>query len=229
MSTTLDFDSLRISVDSIYEQMGYTDTVPDADVLKEMVATLKEIKALLRPRYCYFIADGTLDPEAHTLSVFQQTTTFDIGRIISRQLRGSDAYAFFVATAGMEFEEYLHRLKDSGDMVRLFIADSVGSVIAERAADLMEEELQNEIDNHGWHRTNRFSPGYCGWHVSQQQRLFPLFGDDAPCGVTLSASSLMTPIKSVSGVIGLGANVRYMEYTCGLCDFKQCYKRRKKE
>ena len=38
----------------------------------------------------------------------------------------------------------------------------------------------------------------------------------------------MVPIKSVSGIIGLGEKVRRLDYTCGLCDFKQCYKRKLK-
>lgn len=127
----------------------------------------------------------------------------------------------------MEFERLQESLKEEGDMVKVFIADAVGSVIAEKAADRMEESLEELLAPYAWSHTNRFSPGYCGWHVSEQRDLFSLFPVEKPCGVSLTSSSLMVPIKSVSGVIGLGENVRKIEYTCGLCDFKQCYKRRK--
>ena len=133
----------------------------------------------------------------------------------------------FLYVPGVEYEAYQQQLKEQGDMVRVFIADALGSVIAEKCADQMEIALQESIDKLGWKHTNRFSPGYCGWHVSQQQLLFPLFQGHT-CGVTLTDTSLMVPIKSVSGIIGLGANVRKLDYTCGLCDFKQCYKRKKK-
>ncbi len=112
-------------------------------------------------------------------------------------------------------------------MVRVFVADALGTVIAERCADQMEKDLQLSIDKLGWHHTNRFSPGYCGWHVSQQQLLFPLFKGQT-CGVRLNDSSLMVPIKSVSGIIGLGTAVRHLDYTCGLCDYQQCYRRRRR-
>ena len=121
----------------------------------------------------------------------------------------------------------MRRLKEEGDMVRVFIADALGSVIAEKTADRMEEVLQESIDKLGWHHTNRFSPGYCGWHVSQQQLLFPMFRGET-CGVSLTENSLMVPIKSVSGIIGLGQTVKRLDYTCGLCDFKQCYKRKQR-
>ena len=210
---TLSFEELGITAADVYEQMGYHDAQPDKATQQETAMILKEVSQWLRPQFSYFVVNKQPD--------------FKMGNIILRQLRGSEAFALFVCTSGLEFEAYQHRLKEQGDMVRVFIADALGSVIAEKCADQMEKALQESIDKLGWKHTNRFSPGYCGWHVSQQQLLFPLFQGHT-CGVKLTDSSLMIPIKSVSGIIGLGEKVRKLEYTCGLCDFKQCYKRKKK-
>lgn len=54
-------------------------------------------------------------------------------------------------------------------MVKVYIADAIGSVIAEKTADCMEIALDEYIRDRGWRHTNRFSPGYCGWHVSEQK------------------------------------------------------------
>ena len=210
---TLSFEELGITAADVYEQMGYHDAQPDKATQQETTTILKEVSQWLRPRFSYFVVNKQPD--------------FEMGNIILRQLRGSEAFALFICTSGLEFETYQQRLKEQGDMVRVFIADALGSVIAEKCADQMEKALQESIDKLGWMHTNRFSPGYCGWHVSQQQLLFPLFQGHT-CGVKLTDSSLMVPIKSVSGIIGLGEKVRKLEYTCGLCDFKQCYKRKKK-
>ena len=210
---TLSFEELGITAADVYEQMGYHDAQPDKATQQETATILKEVSQWLRPQFSYFVVNKQPD--------------FEMGNIILRQLRGSEAFALFVCTSGLEFETYQQRLKEQGDMVRVFIADALGSVIAEKCADQMEKALQESIDKLGWKHTNRFSPGYCGWHVSQQQLLFPLFQGHT-CGVKLTDSSLMVPIKSVSGIIGLGEKVRKLEYTCGLCDFKQCYKRKKK-
>ena len=209
----LDYDALGITPADIYEQMGYHGVEPDEVTQREVSRVIEEVSPWLCPRFCY--------------QVVKEQPAFDMGKIILRQLRGSEAYALFICTSGQEYEAYLHRLKEQGDMVRIFIADALGSVIAEKCADVMEVCLQESIDKLRWHHTNRFSPGYCGWHVSQQQLLFPLFEGNT-CGVTLTDSSLMVPIKSVSGIIGLGEKVRKLDYTCGLCDFKQCYKRKSK-
>ena len=209
----LTYHDLMITPGDVYEQMGYHDAEPDEVIKAELTRIVNEVSQWLRPRFSYFVV--SVQPP------------FDMGNIILRQLRDSEAYALFICTAGVEYEAYQQRLKEQGDMVRVFIADALGSVIAEKCADQMEIALQESIDKLGWKHTNRFSPGYCGWHVSQQQLLFPLFQGHT-CGVTLTDSSLMVPIKSVSGIIGLGTSVRKLDYTCGLCDFKQCYKRKKK-
>lgn len=208
----LTYQQLGIAADDVYRQMGYHGTTPDPATVGETETVAAEVSRWLKARFCYFVT--------------RDRGNFQLGRIIERQLAGAEAYAFFLCTAGTEFEHYQQRLTQEGDMVRLFIADALGSVIAERCADLMEQSLQESVDKLQWHHTNRFSPGYCGWHVSQQQRLFPLFGGHT-CGITLTDSSLMVPIKSVSGIVGLGRNVRRLDYTCGLCNFEKCYKRKR--
>lgn len=208
---TLTYDELKITLADVYEQMGYHDVEPDEMTQQETQAIVDDVRRWLRPQFCFF--------------VLREQPAFDMGNIILRQLRGSEADALFVCTAGIEYEAFQQRLKTKGDMVRVFIADALGSVIAEKCADEMENCLQLSIDKLGWKHTNRFSPGYCGWHVSEQQKLFPLF-DGHTCGITLTDSSLMVPIKSVSGIIGLGREVRRVDYSCGLCTFERCYKRK---
>lgn len=224
ISRECSYSDLNISPADFYVQMGYGEAVPDGQTVAETEALVREIAAAVRPRFCFFITDGAFDTDRQILSVMGQD--FSVGGIISRQLRKSQRYVFFVATAGREFEAFQQQLSAEGDMVRVFIADAIGSVLAEKTADRMETELETQLSSYGWLHTNRFSPGYCGWHVSEQQQLFPLFPEQPPCGVTLSESSLMNPIKSVSGIIGIGPDVKKLPYSCGLCDYKHCYKRR---
>lgn len=223
----LSFADLHITSSEIYEAMGYADAVPDEAVEEEVRGVLGRVEAIASPRFCFFISGGELDETKEMLSV--DDTSFNIGKIITRQLRGSESFAFFAATAGTGFEMFQHALQQEGDMVKIYIADAVGSIIAEKTADCMETVLDEYIRDRGWKHTNRFSPGYCGWHVSEQKKLFPLFPVAEPCGIRLTDSSLMLPIKSVSGVIGLGASVRKLEYTCGLCTYDKCYRRKQRK
>ena len=196
----LTFDSLGIAPSDVYSQMGYGIGLPGAAIQDETSLVIAAAKEALRPRFCYFVVED-LPRSLHP------------GSIIAHQLRGSDAYALFIATAGTAYPTFLESQQQRGDLLCAYIADALGSVVAERCADIMESHLQASIDKLSWCHTNRFSPGYCGWHVSEQQQLFPLF-DGHTCGVTLTDSSLMLPEKSVSGIIGLGGSVSRKDYVC---------------
>jgi len=228
---TLTYKDLRISEEDVFLQMGYRDKKPDAETLRETQRLIGDIEQWLRPRFAYDLHFGTLDAERFLLMLSTRSgdeTTFNIGKIIGRQLCGSEAFAVFVATAGKEYESVQQRLKQQGDMVSTYIADALGSVIAEHCADAMERSLQESIEKLEWKHTNRFSPGYCDWNVAEQQGLFSLFPQHEPCGIRLTESSLMTPIKSVSGIIGVGKNVERKDYICGNCSLTTCYKRQRR-
>lgn len=231
----LKYSDLGVTLSEVYEQMGYgaaTDAdIEDRvgeDVKSEVAEILREIESFLEPELCFYLGKGELNTEDNTL--FTNGRTLNVGKIITRQLRGSSLFVFFICTAGTAFQDYQERLKAEGDMVKEFTANAIGSVLAEKTADAMERELESFLSyDMGLHHTNRFSPGYCGWHVREQKLLFSTFPTEEPCGVKLTDSCLMLPIKSVSGVIGVGESVRKLEYTCGLCDYAKCYKRRKKD
>jgi hypothetical protein len=108
-----------------------------------------------------------------------------------------------------------------GDPLTGYIYDIIGSIVVDAAADMMQSELEKTILSAGKKITNRYSPGYCGWDVSEQHKLFRLFPDNF-CGIRLTDSALMDPVKSISGIIGIGEEVRYNNYRCSLCDMKEC-------
>lgn len=154
----LTYADLGVTAAEIYSQMGYGDSTPDEATKAETDEMCREIEAFLKPKFCFFICDGDLDVEGDRLSAMGYD--FNIGRIITRQLKDSKRFVFFVATAGNDFESFQRRLTEENDMVRVFIANAIGSVLAEKTADCMEVELQKLLDAYGWKHTNRFSPGF---------------------------------------------------------------------
>ena len=92
-------------------------------------------------------------------------------------------------------------------------------------SDYFTDTIERILHNYGV--SFPYSPGYCGWHVSQQQLLFSML-PPSPCGVRLNDSSLMYPIKSVSGIIAVGSRVKKQKYGCELCGKVDCYKNRNK-
>lgn len=146
---------------------------------------------------------------------------FKTDKIITSQLKKADKAAVFLCTIGNQMETWAKQLLREGSSVQNYLVDVTASTIVESVADLLHDHIAYEMEKQGWHHTNRYSPGYCNWSVSEQQKLFSFFPQNF-CDVRLTDSSLMIPIKSVSGIIGLGSKVKYAEYLCDRCGIKDC-------
>jgi hypothetical protein len=167
----------------------------------------------------------SLIEDSHLLVV--EETPLDIKKIIFHQLKRADKLALFACTAGPEIGEWSKKIMSEGDMIKGYIVDVVGSEIVEMAMDKVQAELSLKMTAEGLKITNRYSPGYCNWSVAEQHKLFSLLPHNF-CNIQLTEAALMYPIKSVSGIIGIGKNVRFNPYTCQLCDSKNCpYRNRK--
>ncbi|MDX9728673.1 MAG: vitamin B12 dependent-methionine synthase activation domain-containing protein [Bacteroidales bacterium] len=208
--------------------MGYppgTAPEPVSDLIREVSA---ELMPLGDVRAEYIIIEQ-LKCNHEDKSIDIQGVTFDVKHIIFSQIRKAEEAALFICTAGAEVGLRSHRSMKEGDLLRGYVYDVIGSEVVENAADRMQAELRLTAAAEGLKITNRFSPGYCGWDVAEQHKLFSFFPDNY-CGITLTESALMSPVKSVSGIIGIGRDVKYSPYQCHLCDDKNCiYRGRKSE
>ena len=140
--------------------------------------------------------------------------------IICSYLDGIEQACVFLATAGVEFDRQVKELNREGDILAGFIADSIGTVVAEQAVSRVENEFL-PLERHSM----SYSPGYCNWDIREQQLFFRLF-PPLPCGITLTESSLMQPEKSVSGFFAMGEKLIRQPYHCQICKNTKCFKRR---
>jgi hypothetical protein len=222
-----DFKDLKLTVSQIEKVLGYTDKKSEVHFSELIGKALKEAEEVCTIKAEYRIFDDVILNDANkTVSV--NNLAFDINRIVYGQLKKSESAAIFLCTAGEEIGKMSRRAMRSGDLLEGYIYDVAGSEIVEAAADLMQAELDKTMASEGRKITNRFSPGYCGWNVSEQHKIFQLLPGTF-CGIRLTASALMDPEKSVSGMIGIGKNVRHLPYTCSICDMKDCIYRKAKE
>jgi len=216
---TLDFSLLSVTADKIYAEMGYRQKQPEEHVVALTESLLKDIRNITRPECTFKIFPGCIDGESVRLS---EGTRLQVGPILSSLMQGSESFALFTATAGSSFQRYQDELKKENDFLKIYTVDIIGSCIAEETGDYMEKLLEKEIG--GLLHTSRYSPGYCDWHLSGQRELFRLLGGN-PCEITLSNVFLMQPVKSISGIIGIGRNVKEKMYGCYFCELETCYKR----
>jgi len=221
------FADFSIDPEAIAEYMGYEVSQPAPEPVVDVInGILDEVPALCDIRGGYIITEQLIvDSKSKTLRVGD--VEFLTRNIVTHQLRNSKAAAWFVCTTGEALSGYTRKLMDDGDLLKGYAVDVLANITVDLAMDRIQENLKDEASEIGWQITNRYSPGYCGWDITEQKKLFSLLPPGF-MGVSLSESALMTPIKSVSGIIGLGSDVRYNKYTCNLCDMTECMYRNKR-
>ena len=134
--------------------------------------------------------------------------------------------ALFAVTCGQVVCDRISNLFLANDYPLGAALDAGASLAADRAAQVAQDQFSATLDDKS--RVLRYSPGYCGWHVSGQKALFN-FLDSGAAGITLTDSCLMRPLKSVSGVIVAGRPDIHgftNDYPfCTACTGKECRER----
>lgn len=220
-----DFKDLQLTVDQIEMIMGYGEDDSRDTIREIIVKALSEADSFCNIKAEYRIFEkAVFNESARTAEI--NGMTFNIGKIIFGQIRKSDSAAIFLCTAGNEIGLRSWKAIKTGDLLEGYIYDVIGSEVVETAADLMQNELEECLKKSDMRITNRFSPGYCGWDVAEQHKLFHFMPYNYS-GIRLTPSALMDPVKSISGIIGIGDDVKRLPYTCSLCNMKECIYRRK--
>jgi hypothetical protein len=195
----------------------------DQHTLDLTTQLIEQCREVLAPQGAYVILEALPGNNTEEISIAE--SSFHTGKILVNMLKGARQYIFFISTAGSGPENLARTLIEEGQYLEGYIVDLIASSLAEATAQYVHDHLKELGARSGFKITNRYSPGYCGWKVNEQQKLFSLFPEGS-CGINLSESSLMSPIKSVSGVVGAGAEVSFRDYTCELCSMKDCFFRK---
>jgi len=153
--------------------------------------------------------------------------SFEFKGAIGEFLGPIDYLAVFIATAGPEVEALATQKMREGDTIAGLIINAVGSERAEAAELAAIDDLRSRTAQTGRGLTLPYSPGYCGMAITEQRTLFSVVSGDA-VGVSLTPECLMRPIKSVSGLIGIGLAhaIEYQGSPCDRCELKHCNMRR---
>ena len=141
------------------------------------------------------------------------------GRDIRAFLDGCGELILMAATLGAEVERVIRKAQLS-DMAEALILDACGSAAIEQVCDNLCGELAAEFAPR--YLTDRFSPGYGDFPLTQQAELFSVLDVTRRIGVTLSPGGLMLPQKSVTALIGVSDRPQPMRPRgCAACSLRE--------
>jgi len=211
-----------LDMSDILRSLGYPpDAAPPADVRRTIAQTLVDAQPLLQPRGAFALYPVTA-LGARALEIGGMTVVGDVGEFLT----GAKRIAVFMVTIGSEITRRAEARCRDGDALAGLALDAIGSWAAEATAEALMAELASELGP-GEAFTLRYSPGYCGMDLTQQRTLFQLAPADA-AGISLLPSLLMHPLKSISGIVGLGPReaVGVHLSPCERCPLVGCHMRR---
>ena len=116
---------------------------------------------------------------------------------LARVLSECTEVFIFAVTTSIDIDRLITKLYLKKDPSAFFM-DSIGSAAVESFADYLNQKICNGINT-----TNRFSPGYADFPLEFQKDLLARINANQTIGITLSDKLMMTPMKSITAIIGI--------------------------
>ncbi len=128
----------------------------------------------------------------------------------SELMKKAGAAITSVVTIGSKLDQRVKKLNLQGDYLSAWLMDAIGLIALEQAITKIQRTAVIEAKKNMWGTGPFLSPGSIdGWPLSEQKKfcsLVPINRID----VQLNKSNVLVPLKSVSGIIGIGP-----EYSSG--------------
>lgn len=139
------------------------------------------------------------DPENERVE-FEEGFSFS-GKGVFRLLRHSEAAAVWLLTLGDEIDSKVNTLEEE-DISEAYFLNAAASSVIEGVQVMLQGIVEQRAVLEGFHTSKRFSPGYPGWDLPEQETLISIL-KAAELGIRLTEAYLMLPQKSLSGIYGL--------------------------
>lgn len=117
---------------------------------------------------------------------------------LAGNLAGCERAVLFAATVGSALDRLLARYAHVSASTALFL-QAVGAERIEALCDVFARDIEREAGS----LRPRFSPGYGDLPLETQRDIFALLDCPRKIGLTLTDSLLMSPVKSVTAVMGI--------------------------
>ena len=147
-----------------------------------------------------------------------------IGRLIAQHLALAEQVVVILCTIGDGLENRISEVMTTDPPYGLAL-DGFGSAAVEALAADACNYFGEQTAAKGMERTIPFSPGMVGWSVEEgQKQIFDIFSDHE-IDIKLTSSGMMVPRKSISMVLGLGADLANTGRACDFCNMREtcCY------
>ncbi|MCF2652160.1 vitamin B12 dependent-methionine synthase activation domain-containing protein [Anaeromassilibacillus senegalensis] len=207
---------MKLKLKEVLRYLGFRGRPADAETVRTAEEIAEDFLHILTPKCVY---------KRYAVEVTDHTVTLDGWRIesekLAHHLRGCKAAYLFAATLGVQADRRIRQIA-ARSMSRGTVANAVCSALIESYCDEMQAELAERELREGLYLRPRFSPGYGDFALESQREIFARLECEKRIGVALTDTLLMTPVKSVSAVIGVADTADCTYRRCQNCTKTDC-------
>ncbi|MCR5347492.1 MAG: methionine synthase [Fretibacterium sp.] len=173
-------------------------------------AAFEKLEGYVRPRWVWGRFYVSSDGEGIRIAGAEFKS-----RNLAKLMTRSQECCLMAVTLGPEVDRQILLAQKRGMMEGLML-DACASV----RADVLCDEAQSEIAGSlrpGEHLTMRFSPGYGDAPLSVSEDIISLLDATRRIGLSMTRSLMMTPVKSITALLGITEQEEKSAGGCALC------------
>jgi hypothetical protein len=158
---------------------------------------LEKLTAVCEPRHVKLQMPCTVTEDDVTIDMLKIES-----KALARRLKNCSQVYLFAATLGAAVDRLI------GQRIKMDSAEALclqGCAVAqiEDYCNSIEQELQHELAQHGLFLRPRFSPGYSDFNITLQSDILRILQTPKRIGLTETKTHMLTPLKSVTALIGV--------------------------
>ena len=200
------------SPERVFRYLEYGRSSPSAPVLRKLEKFVPEARTLAQPRVLCQICSVS---EAVDLCKDD----------VPAPIRGASFLAFGLVTVGAAIEQEAERLREAGNLLDAMILDALGSASVSELCEQTAYQVFGWAEERGLNASRAFEPGSGAsrWPLENQHLIFANLRAEQ-IGVELTSHLLMRPRKTLSFLVGIGAEIEQAStpFSCQGCQRTDC-------
>ena len=134
------------------------------------------------------------------------------------------------ATAGDKVDDETKDLWSADFPDRAFFLETYASCVTESLVEFAVDQIKYWADQKQENVLSRYSPGYPGWELKEQNILMKIIESISEIPISISETSLLQPFKSQLSLVGIyqgEQKEKSIKIECMQCTFNNCTCRKK--
>lgn len=200
--------------DETLRYLRYADQLLTAEQDAQIDSAIAEVIECARPRTVHRVFDLFEKDGFPAVDAAIDLRFADLRKLLT----DCGSCLLVAGTLGIEIDRRLKYFAGF-DMTRYVIMDAAASAYIEEICDSLQGALPFQ------QMTFRFAPGYGDVPLTMQKQLLNVLDAGRRIGLTLTSTLLMTPTKSITGIVGIGRDDQ--NRNCSSCKrYETCEYRR---